>query len=134
MALTIGERMSLVRSKDTGPELLVRKLLSGYGVRYRLHRKDLPGKPDIYIPRLRLAIFINGCFWHGHAGCGRATLPKTNAEFWREKINGNIARDRAARARLKSLDIEPLDLWTCGRNTFRTACAGISRRWKRRGK
>lgn len=133
MALTIGQRMALVRGKDTQPELEVRELLSERGVRYRLHRKDLPGKPDIYIARLRTALFINGCFWHGHKDCPRAALPKTNTAFWFEKIARNVERDRRNAARLKDLGIEPIYLWTCKRTEFPTICARIARQWGKAG-
>lgn len=134
MALTIGERMALVRFKDTQPELAVRKLLTRYGVRYRLHRKDLPGRPDIYLPRLRLAIFINGCFWHGHGNCPRATLPKTNTAFWSEKIRKNVERDARNAERLRTLGINPMYLWTCKRSEFPNACLRLALRWKKKEK
>jgi DNA mismatch endonuclease (patch repair protein) len=129
--LTKSEQMSRVRSRDTSPELLVRSLLTRSGVRYRLHRKDLPGRPDIYVARLRLAIYINGCFWHGHADCSRAALPKTNARFWAEKIGRNVERDRCTAERLKDLGVEPLYLWTCKTSEFAKVCSRIARRWAR---
>jgi len=104
--------MSRVRGRDTAPELLVRKELTHFGVRYRLHRKDMPGKPDLYVGRLRLAIFVNGCFWHGH-DCPRGTLPKTNATFWEAKIAQNVLRDERIREQLAQRGIECLELWTC---------------------
>ncbi len=130
MALSKSEQMALVRSKDTQPELLVRKLLSAQKVRYRLHRKDLPGRPDIYLPRLRVAVFINGCFWHGH-DCARAALPKTNAAFWSEKITRNVERDQHNAERLNGVGIEPLYLWTCQSRDFPRICARLATRWKR---
>ncbi|MBD5657258.1 MAG: DNA mismatch endonuclease Vsr [Candidatus Eremiobacteraeota bacterium] len=108
MALSIGERMARVRTKGTAPELEVRSLLSREGVRYRLHRRDLPGTPDVYVPRLRLAIFVHGCFWHGH-DCRRGSRPKTNTTFWNVKILRNIARDGRTRTELTDLGIESLE-------------------------
>src|ERR1700688_135355 len=98
--LTKSEQMSRVRAQDTKPERLLRKLLSDRGVRYRLHVKSLPGKPDIYVPRLGLAIFVHGCFWHGH-DCPRGTAPKSNVDFWNCKLSRNIARDAEQMAKLR---------------------------------
>jgi DNA mismatch endonuclease (patch repair protein) len=122
--------MARVRSRDTQPELLVRRLLSGQGVRYRLHRKDLPGRPDIYLGRLRLAVFVNGCFWHGHK-CRRGRRPKSNVEFWNEKINRNIARDRRTVKDLRTHDVSPLILWLCRADDFPRVCKDIARRYRR---
>ena len=80
--------MSRVRSKDTKPELAVRRALHAMGYRCRLHRGDLPGKPDVVLPKYRTAMFVHGCFWHQHPGCAKATLPKNNADPWREKLRG----------------------------------------------
>ena len=92
--------MSKVRSRDTKPEVIVRKLIFSKGYRYRLNRKDLPGSPDIVLPKYRTVIFVNGCFWHGHIDCKKATLPEENAEFWSEKISKNKDRDRRNREKL----------------------------------
>lgn len=127
--MTKSQQMSLVRSRDTGPEMLVRGLLTNERVRYRLHRRDLPGRPDIYIPRLRLAIFVNGCFWHGH-DCPRGTRPKTNAAFWDQKISGNVARDRRALERLEERDVEALILWTCRIASIPLTCRALGRRYR----
>lgn len=105
--------MSRVRNRDTDPELRVRKALHKAGYRFRLQRRDLPGKPDIYLPRYKLAIFVHGCFWHGHEGCGRAKLPATRREFWTAKVETNRARDAAAVAALESRGIATLTLWGC---------------------
>jgi DNA mismatch endonuclease (patch repair protein) len=128
--MTKSEQMARVKSKNTQPELLVRRLLSARGVRYRLHRKSVPGSPDIYIPRLCVALFVNGCFWHGH-GCDRAALPKTNAAFWAEKISKNVARDRKNEEYLSTLGIEPLYLWTCQAEAFPKICATLAKRWSK---
>jgi DNA mismatch endonuclease (patch repair protein) len=108
-----SEVMARVRSRDTRPELAVRRVLSVGGYRYRLHRADLPGRPDIVIPRLRLAIFVHGCFWHHHRGCRKATFPRTNAAFWAEKITANALRDRRSRRKLSAMDWRVLVIWEC---------------------
>ncbi|MDP9440574.1 MAG: very short patch repair endonuclease [Actinomycetota bacterium] len=105
--------MSRVRSKNTKPELAVRSALHALGYRFRLHRKDLPGKPDVVLPKHRAAVFVHGCFWHQHPGCAKATLPKNNAEFWREKLEGNVARDARNRERLRKLGWRPIVVWEC---------------------
>jgi len=129
MPSTIGERMARVRNKNTAPELVVRRLLSGAGVRYRLHRRDLPGTPDLYVPRLRLAIFVHGCFWHGHE-CPRGRRPKTNAAFWNLKISQNVARDEETRIELSDRGIGILELWTCRPADFAIQCGIVGRRYQ----
>src|SRR5665213_2958961 len=128
VTLSKSEQMARVRSKDTKPELLVRRCLSSHGVRYRLHRRDLPGKPDLYNGRLRLAIFVNGCFWHGH-GCSRAGRLRTNADFWNQKIAGNVDRDRRSLERLEEMGVQTMTLWTCESSGFPEACCQIARRY-----
>lgn len=86
--------MSHIKSTNTKPEILVRRFLFARGFRFRLYRKDLPGKPDIVLPKYKTVIFINGCFWHGHDGCKYAKLPETNHAFWLDKISGNVERDK----------------------------------------
>ena len=88
--------MSGIRGKNTKPELAVHKLVHALGYRFRLHRRDLPGSPDLVLPRLRKVIFVHGCFWHRHAGCRFAYTPKSNSEFWLTKLNANMHRDAAA--------------------------------------
>lgn len=105
--------MSRIKDKNTKPEILVRKFLFSQGFRFRLHRKDLPGKPDIVLPKLKTAIFINGCFWHGHKDCPYAKLPDTNSDFWTSKISGNIERDRLVREQLSQLGWRVMDIWQC---------------------
>lgn len=123
--------MARIRSRDTAPELCVRRLLSSEGVRYRLHRAEIPGRPDIYVPRLRLAIFVNGCFWHGH-GCRRGSrLPKTNSDYWRVKIERNKVRDGKNAEALEMLGIQRLVLWTCEEKRFAETCVGIAKRYRR---
>lgn len=105
--------MSRIGGKDTAPEILVRKIVHSLGFRFRLHRTDLPGKPDVVLPRHRKIIFIHGCFWHGHPRCRRAALPRTNAKFWKSKIGKNVRRDKRVRAELADLGWEILVLWQC---------------------
>ena len=104
--------MKSVGSKDTGPELAVRRLLHGMGYRYRLHRKDLPGRPDIVLGPRRKAIFVHGCFWHGH-DCPKGRLPKSRLDYWRPKVDKNRERDRTKEEQLKSLGWNVLTIWQC---------------------
>jgi DNA mismatch endonuclease (patch repair protein) len=104
--------MSRVRTKDTKPELIVRSTLHGLGYRYRLHRKDLPGTPDLVFPGRRKVIFVHGCFWHGH-DCPRGKLPATNTEFWEVKVAKNKARDERTLQTLKSLGWNAFVAWEC---------------------
>ena len=105
--------MSHVRGKDTKPEVMVRQFLFAQGFRYRLYRKDLPGKPDIVLPKYRTVIFINGCFWHGHSGCKYATIPEANHDFWLAKISGNVERDKSNYAKLFELGWKVVEIWQC---------------------
>ena len=104
--------MQSVKSKDTGPELVVRRLLHGMGYRYRLHRKDLPGRPDIAFGPRRKAIFVHGCFWHGH-GCPKGRLPKSRLDYWQPKVDKNRERDRTKAEQLKNLGWSVLTIWQC---------------------
>lgn len=107
--------MSKVRSKDTGLEMLVRRLVHGMGYRYRLHRKDLPGKPDLVFPSRKKVIFIHGCFWHRHddPGCRLARLPKSRQYFWVPKLSANRERDVRAVERLAALGWGVMTVWEC---------------------
>ena len=105
--------MSKIKSKDTKPEMLVRRFLFSHGFRFRLHRKDLPGNPDIVLPKYKTVIFINGCFWHGHKDCKFATIPETNRDFWLTKISGNIIRDNESVERLKQSGWKVIIIWQC---------------------
>lgn len=105
--------MRAVKAADTRPEMLVRKLLHGMGYRFRLHRKDLPGSPDLVFPGRRKVIFIHGCFWHGHECPRGARTPAANADYWRSKIGRNVARDAASLQALHELGWRPLVIWEC---------------------
>lgn len=105
--------MSRIKGKDTKPEMLVRKFLHANGYRYRLHVKDMPGKPDIVLPKYKTVIFIHGCFWHGHKGCKYFVVPKTRTEWWMNKINTNIANDTKAVKALKKEGWKIINLWEC---------------------
>lgn len=110
---TRSYNMSRIRSKNTKPEMLVRKFLHASGYRYRLHDKKLPGKPDILLPKYRTVIFVDGCFWHGHAHCKYFVVPKTRTDWWLQKINTNIANDDKAIAALKQLGYKIITVWEC---------------------
>jgi len=106
--------MARVRGKDTAPEMRVRRIAHRMGLRFRLHRKDLPGRPDLVFPKHRLAVFVHGCFWHRHPGCRRASTPSTRAEFWQAKFDGNVARDARQQEALEAMGWKVLVLWECG--------------------
>jgi len=108
--------MSQIRSKNTKPELLVRSLLHKAGYRFRIHVKDLAGKPDIVLPKYNKAIFVNGCFWHRHEGCKDASIPKTNIDYWEAKIQKNISRDRSNALLLTNLGWDVVIIWECELN------------------
>lgn len=108
-----SEIMSHIKSKNTKPEITVRKIIYSLGYRYRLHRKDLPGKPDLAFIKKKKVIFINGCFWHGHSGCKKSALPDTNYEFWNDKIKNNVNRDTLNYQRLKDMGWKYLVIWQC---------------------
>ena len=110
--------MQSVGSKDTGPELIVRRLLHSLGYRFRLHRADLPGKPDIVFSKQKKAIFVHGCFWHWH-GCSKGKLPKTRLDYWEPKLGENVRRDKAAKAKLESLGWQVLVVWQCEINDLK---------------
>ncbi|OXM86265.1 very short patch repair endonuclease [Paenibacillus rigui] len=105
--------MGSIKSKNTTPELIVRRLLHKLGYRFRLHKKDLPGSPDIVLPKHKKVIFVNGCFWHGHENCKKSQLPETNREFWQDKISKNIKRDAENIAKLTELEWGVLIIWDC---------------------
>lgn len=108
-----SHNMSRIRNKNTIPELLLRSFLHRMGFRFRLHRKDLPGKPDIVLPKYKTVIFVHGCFWHRHSGCKRATTPSTNTEYWEEKFRKNVERDEKNRVELEALGWQVMVVWEC---------------------
>ncbi|MFW2830394.1 very short patch repair endonuclease [Sphingomonas sp. ID0503] len=110
---TRSRNMSRVRNRDTGPEMVVRRALHARGFRYRLHRKELPGRPDVILPRYRVAVLVHGCFWHGH-DCARGKRPASNREFWTAKLDRNLERDRRAEAGLRELGWNVWVIWECG--------------------
>lgn len=105
--------MAAIRGRDTKPELMVRRFLFGRGFRYRLNHPRLPGHPDLVLRKYRTVIFVNGCFWHGHEGCAKFRLPKTNAEFWKAKIERNRARDAREQQELAALGWHCITVWEC---------------------
>jgi DNA mismatch endonuclease, patch repair protein len=119
--------MRAVKGKNTTPELVVRRLVFGSGYRYRLHRKDLPGKPDLVFPRLRKIIFVHGCFWHAHTCARGARIPQNNRQYWVQKIQRNAIRDRKNRAALKKLGWEVHVIWECELKDVGKLQSGIGR-------
>lgn len=105
--------MSQIHSKNTGTEMKVRSLLHSMGYRYRLHRKDLPGKPDVVLPKYKTVMFVHGCFWHRHEGCKITTTPKTNTEFWEEKFARNVERDIERQNKLAEMGWKVIIVWQC---------------------
>jgi DNA mismatch endonuclease (patch repair protein) len=105
--------MSKISGKETKPEVLVRKYLFAEGFRYRKNVKDLPGKPDIVLPKYKTVIFVNGCFWHGHKKCKKSALPTSNTQFWKEKISRNIIRDLENTQELLNMGYKVLTVWQC---------------------
>lgn len=114
--MTLEQRsrcMAAVKRKDTKPEMIVRKYLFSRGLRFRVQVRKLPGTPDIVLPKYKTAIFVNGCFWHGHEGCKYFRLPKSNVEFWKEKIEHNIKHDKESKQALLDLGWEVICVWEC---------------------
>lgn len=132
--LNRSQQMARIRSKDTGPELALRRALYAAGLRYRLHAKELPGKPDVVFRRHKLAIYVHGCFWHGHSNCRRARVPASRQDYWLPKLTRNKARDQENRAALASLGWAVFTIWECEilnremRDAYVNAIAAIVRR------
>ncbi|HMO04420.1 MAG TPA: DNA mismatch endonuclease Vsr [Kiritimatiellia bacterium] len=105
--------MSRIRSSDTKPELIVRSMLHRAGFRFVLHRRDLPGRPDIVLPKYRAVVFVHGCFWHRHKGCKSAAMPKTRKRFWTEKFAGNVLRDKRNSIALRRAGWSVIVVWEC---------------------
>jgi DNA mismatch endonuclease (patch repair protein) len=112
--------MSRIRSKNTKPEMIVRSVLHRMGYRFRLHRKDLPGNPDIVLPKYKIVIFVHGCFWHQHVGCIHGGIPKSRQEYWGPKLNKNIERDKLNQKKLKEIGWKFLIIWECQINNTAT--------------
>ena len=112
-----SENMRAIRAKHTSPEKRVRSAAHSLGLRFRLHRKDLPGSPDLLFPNRRTALFVHGCFWHRHENCPRATTPKTNTEYWNRKFGDNIERDSRNRKKLEEDGWKVLVIWECETKT-----------------
>lgn len=108
-----SENMAKIKSSNTKPELRVRSLLHNLGFRFRLNRKDLPGKPDLVLPRYKIALFVHGCFWHCHEGCRKSHLPASNIEYWESKLSRNKKRDASNQSRLESLGWKVVVIWEC---------------------
>lgn len=126
-----SQMMSAIKGKNSLPEMVVRKALFAMGHRFRVHRRDLPGTPDIAMPGRKIAIFVHGCFWHAHQGCKYAKTPSTRTEFWTTKLQGNVERDRRTPDKLAEMGWRVLNVWECStRNP--EAVAGLSealQRW-----
>ena len=125
-----SRRMASIRSKDTSPELRLRRALHGLGLRYRLHDRRLPGHPDIVLPRHRAVIFVHGCFWHRHAGCKVAATPKSNTDFWVQKFERNVARDQRSAAALAAIGWRVLVVWECEVGSKQKAVVAAKRLWE----
>lgn len=108
-----SQLMSRIKGRDTKPEILVRSLVHRMGFRFRIHRRDLPGKPDMVLPRHGKVIFVHGCFWHGHKWCQRSKRPTSNIDFWNKKLDMNIKRDKVFQGKLRSRGWKVLVVWQC---------------------
>lgn len=113
---TRSRMMSGIRGKNTRPERIVRSYLHAHGLRYALHRRDLPGSPDVVLPRWRAVVFVHGCFWHQHPGCPFAYMPKKNRPFWKKKLTSNFDRDKVHIQALKRLGWKTIVVWECQLN------------------
>lgn len=130
---TRSYNMGRIKGKNTKPEILVRRFLHANGFRYRLHVKDLPGKPDIVLPKYNTVIFVHGCFWHGHEGCKYFVVPKTRTDWWLNKINGNVANDVKAIKSLRREGWKVITLWECElkRTTIDETLTSLKRKLKK---
>ena len=120
-----SEIMSRIRGRDTRPELIVRRIAHGLGFRFRLHRKDLPGRPDIVFPRHQAVIVVHGCFWHRHPGCKRASSPKTRVRYWQNKFEDNVVRDKRNETALRDLGWKVMVIWECETKDHEAVAARI---------
>ena len=114
-----SQNMAQIKSLNTKPELVVRSMLHKMGFRFRLHRKDLPGNPDIVLPKYKIAVFVHGCFWHCHEGCSNFRIPKTRTEWWAAKLSRNKARDADVSVQLKAMGWDVVVIWECEVNDAR---------------
>lgn len=132
---TRSYNMSRIKGKNTKPEIIVRKFLHAQGFRFRLHNKNLPGKPDIFLKKYNTAIFIHGCFWHGHKGCRYFILPKTRAEWWKSKIEGNCMNDLRKKEALEHSGINVITIWECDlkKDKFEETMADLLRQLRIQG-
>ena len=108
-----SRNMSAIKSKNTKPEIAVRKLLHSLGYRFRIHKKNLPGSPDIILPKYKTVIFVHGCFWHRHENCKYASTPKTRKEFWENKFKANVKRDLDIQEKIKNIGWKYVVIWEC---------------------
>ena len=120
-----SEIMSRIRGRDTKPELIVRRIAHALGFRFRLHRKDLPGRPDIVFPRHQAVIVVHGCFWHRHPGCKHASSPKTRVRYWQNKFEGNVVRDKRNETALRDLGWKVMVIWECETKDHEAVAARI---------
>ena len=127
-----SEIMSRIRGADTKPELLLRSLLHRLGFRFRVHRKDLPGHPDIVLPKYHTAVFVHGCFWHQHPRCRRATVPATRRDWWKAKFKRNAARDVEVRRNLDAMGWNSIVIWECELRNPQAVAVSLKRRLRRR--
>lgn len=125
--------MARVKGKNTKPEILVRRALHKLGYRFRLHRRDMPGKPDIVLPKYKTVIFVHGCFWHRHPGCSKASTPKTRVEFWEEKFAANVARDERNLVGIDLLGWQALVVWECETKDLEALSSRLSMAIKKLG-
>ncbi|MDR0184264.1 very short patch repair endonuclease [Lysobacter arvi] len=121
-----SERMSRIRSQNTKPEMLVRRFLHGQGFRFRLHARDLPGRPDLVLPKYRTVVFVEGCFWHGHS-CQKGRVPGTNPDFWQAKVACNQARDKRNQRALRRDGWRVIRVWECQLAKSKTRAAALAR-------
>jgi DNA mismatch endonuclease (patch repair protein) len=129
-----SERMSRIPSSGTVPEKNLRRALHRLGLRYRITARELPGKPDLVFPKYKAAVFVHGCFWHRHKGCGIATTPKSNTDFWNEKFLRNVSRDKRNRVALRALGWSVIVVWECdlsSRIKIEAAANAVARRIRR---
>lgn len=115
----LSQVMSKIQSKNTKPEKIIRSILHKLGFRFRINRKDLPGKPDIVLPKYKTVIFVHGCFWHQHEGCKIASKPKSNSEYWKAKFTKNIQRDKKNQKKLRAMGYRVIVIWECEVNFFK---------------